>query len=155
MSLDITFEKQFTIEDVENKTSLNIEYKDNNWWLYKNNSFILIKCYTHSETDIKNMILDGFEILKDGEKTYAIKNDEKELIIYDKGKKNIIDSLTRYGMNDISLILDEIVLTFQTKFITDNEEEMIYRDETLSIDNLYNNVMLKYGYKINNGIISK
>lgn len=46
-------------------------------------------------------------------------------------------------------------ITFQTKFMTDEGEEMIWRDETLGVDKMYDEVTTKYGYKIENGIISK
>jgi len=155
MSLDITFQKEFTIEDVENKTSIAIEYKNNNWWMCKNNSVIMIKCYTQTEEDIERFKSDGFEIVEEDGKTYAVKDGDKGLIRFDKGKKNIVDGLTRYGMNELSEIMDELVLTFQTKFITDEKEEMFWRDNTLDVDKMYDDVTKKFGYIIENGIISK
>lgn len=155
MSLDITFQKEFTIQDVENKTSITIEYEKDNWWMRKNGSTILIKCYTQTEADVESMKSQGFEILEENGKTYAVKDGHKGLIRYDKGKENVVDGLTRYGMNELSEIMDELVLTFQTKFITDEEEEMLWRDETLDVDKMYDEVTTKYGYKIENGIISK
>jgi len=155
MSLDITFQKEFTIEDVENKTSITIEYKNNNWWIRKNDSVIMIKCYTQTQEDVDKFKSDGFDIIEENGRTYVLKDGDKRLIRYDKGKENVVDGLTRYGMNELSEIMDELVLTFQTKFITDDEEEMLWRDETLDVDKMYDEVTTKYGYKIENGIISK
>lgn len=155
MSLDITFQKEFTIEDVENKTSITIEYKNNNWWMCKNDSVIMIKCYTQTQEDVDKFKSDGFDIIEENGRNYVLKGGDKRLIRYDKGKENVVDGLTRYGMNELSEIMDELVLTFQTKFITDEEEEMLWRDETLDVDKMYDEVTTKYGYKIENGIISK
>lgn len=155
MSLDITFQKNFTIEDVEIKTSIIIEYKNNNWWMCKNDSAILIKCYTQTEADIERFKVDGFDIIEENGKTYALKDDHKRLIRFDKGKKNDVDGLTCYGMNNLSEIMNELVLTFQTKFITDEEEEMLWRDKTLDVDKMFDEVTTEFGYKIENGIISK
>lgn len=155
MSLDITFQKEFTIDDVENKTSITIEYKNNNWWMCKNDSVIMIKCYTQTQEDVDKFKSDGFDIIEENGRTYVLKDGGKRLIRYDKGKENVVDGLTRYGMNELSEIMDELVLTFQTKFITDEEEEMLWRDETLNVDKMYDEVTTKYGYKIENGIISK
>jgi len=69
-------------------------------------------------------------------------------------KKNIIDGLTSYGSNNLSEIMDELMLTFQTKFITDEQREMFYRDENLDVDKLYDDTIKAYGYKIENGIIT-
>lgn len=118
MSLDITFQKEFTIKDVEDKTSIKIEYKDDEIFMYKN----------------------GYAYI------HTIKNDNGDLIV---------DSLTRYGANNISDIMDELVITFQTKFITDEEMEMIWRDETLNIDDMFDNTTKSFGYKIDNGLIYK
>lgn len=129
MSLDITFQKEFTIEDVENKTSIKAEYNKGQYWLVKNGSHVLINSYTSTEEDIKN---------------------------YDNGKKKIVDGLTSYGLNSISEILDELVLTFQTQFMTDEEENMIYHNQSIDVDEVFSNATKKYGYNIDNdGNISR
>jgi len=156
MLLDIIFQKEFTIEDVENKTSITIEHKNNNWWMSKKDSVIMIKCYTQTQEDMDRFKSDGFEIVEEDGKTFAIKDGVKGLIRFDKGKKNVVDGLTRSGMNELSEIMDELVLTFQTKFITDEEEEeMFWIDKTLDVNKTYDDVTKNFGYKIENGIISK
>jgi len=155
MSLDITFQKEFTIEDVENKTPITIDYKNDNWWMCKNNSIIMIKCYTKTKEDVERFKSEGFVIVEEYGETYAVKDCDKRLIRFDKGKKNVVDGLTIYGRNELSEILDVLVLTFQTKFITDEEEEMFWRDNTLDVDMMFDDVTKKFGYKIENEIISK
>lgn len=155
MSLDFIFEKKFTIEDVEIKTSIKVIHQNNNWWLCKNGSTILVKCYTQTEEDINKLKSDGFEILVDGDKTYLIKGDIKLLVRFDMGKNNNVDGLTKYGSNEITDIMDEIVITFQTKFITDEEEEILWRDDTIDVNIIYDDTTKKFGYKIENGVISK
>lgn len=121
MSLDITFKKKFTIQEVEDKTSIDIEYQNNNWWMRKNGSSVLIKSYSTE----------------------------------DNGKDNIIDGLTCYMGNTLSEIMDELVLVFQTKFITCEEEEMCYYDSSIDVNALYDEVTLRYGYEIVDGVITK
>lgn len=50
-----------------------------------------------------------------------------------------------------------IVIGFQTKLITDNEEEDLFRDRSLDVDQMYTTVTTHFGYIIdeNTGIISK
>ena len=45
--------KEFTIEDVENKTSIKAEYNKEQYWLVKNGSHVLINSYTSTEEDFK------------------------------------------------------------------------------------------------------
>ena len=155
MSLDITFQKEFTIEDIEKNTTIDIEFKDGNWWLLKNKSCILVKCYLYQKDDIDDLIKNDYEIIEEEGILYAVKDTHRILINTDKGKKNNVDGLTRYGMNDLSEIMDELVLTFQTKFITDEEEEMLYHDQSLNIDDLFTETTKKFGYTIENDKIKK
>lgn len=154
MSQDITFEKEFTIEDVENKTSIKIEYQKGNYWMSKNESSILINTYTDSLDDVEKLKNEGYSIEDENGITYAIKGDEKRTIYLDKGKKNEVVSITRFGGNDLSEILDELVITFQTRFITDDEEQELYCGENPDEDKLYTDATIKYGYKIEDDIIS-
>ncbi len=158
MSQDITFEKLFTIEDVENKTSIKVEYEKGKYWLSKNGSVICVTTNLSSDEDIQKLKDEGYSIeteIEDGyEYTRAIKGDDRILLFLDKGKKTFVDEITRYGMNELWEILKELVITFQTKFITDEEEEMMWHDPTIDVDKLYTETTLKYGFEIKNGIIS-
>jgi hypothetical protein len=154
MSLEITFQKEFTIEDVENKTSIQIEEKDGEYWMVKNNSSILIKSYVKTQEELNNLKKEGFEIIEENGKTYISKDGNKGLIRFDKGKKNVVDGLSKYGQNSLGEIMNELVLTFQTKFITDNEEEMFMHDNNLDSEKLFDDATKSYGYRIENGVIS-
>ena len=156
MSLDIIFQKRFTIEDVENKTSIKIEFKNNNYWMCKNDSRILIVSDIQTEMDVERFKVDGFEIIMDNNEMFALKDDVKCLIRFDMGKKNIVNRITQYGMNDLSEIMDELVFGFQTKFITDIQMDMLYDGncDISDICKLYDDTTKLHGYKIENNIIS-
>jgi hypothetical protein len=120
MSLDISFNKKITMEDIKDKTPLKIEYVNN----------------YHYITD----------------------EDNNHMLIQEKGYRdklgNTIDSptldLTCYGANNPKKIMDTLINTFHAKFITDEEQERIYRDTTglIDIEKLYDEVMERYGYSV-------
>ena len=117
MSLDITFEKSFTLDEIKKTTSIEIKYEKNKHWLVKNGSCILINT-------------------EEGETEF--------------------DSITRYGENELTEIMNEIVINSQTRFITDNELPDLFNSKSeKDTDKLFNDTTIKYGYKINNdGVIS-
>lgn len=129
MSLDITFQKKFTFDDVINKTSITIVNKNKFWWMRKNNSIVLIK--------------------------YYIPPNNNELITNNNNDNRIIWGITAYAWSKYHDVLDELVLTFQTKFITDLEEEMYIRDNTLDINKLFDAVTQNFGFVIEDGVIIK
>ena len=69
---------------------------------------------------------------------------------------NSVDSptleLTCYGSNNPKKIMDTLINIFHAKFITDNEEELLFRDTEglVDIERLYDEVMERYGYATNN-----
>jgi hypothetical protein len=107
MSLDITFQKRFSLNEVENKTSIKVVKEGVNYWLKKNDNIVLV---------MEN--------------------------------KCIVCGLTSYGKNNFSEIMDELVVTFQTKFITDNEEETLYYESDIDVDKLFYDTTKEYGYII-------
>ena len=120
MSLDISFNKKITMEDIKEKTPLKIECVNNhNFITDEDNNHMLIK-----------------------EKGYTDK------------LGNRVDSptleLTCYGANNPKKIMDTLINTFHAKFITDNEEELLFRDTTglVDIEKLYDEVMKKFGYPV-------
>ncbi len=125
MSVEYTFNKKISLDDIENKTNLKIVLnKDTKWLVDEFNNHVLIN-----------------------ENNYSDENG------------NVVDSptleLTVYGLNNPTKIMDELIKNFNAKFITDNEELLLFHNSELfdEIDVLYDNVMEKYGY-LNNGIIS-
>jgi len=89
------------------------------------------------KTDIKVEERDGEFWLKKGEN-----------VILTKVKNGIIHGLTRYGENSISEVMNKLVVVFQTKFITDNEEEMVHHDPEIDVDKLFDDTTTEYGYTI-------
>ena len=120
MSVDYTFNKKISLENIERKTKLKIVInKDEKWLVDDFNNHILIK-----------------------EKNYRDK------------KGNIVDSptleLTVYGLNNPTKIIDLLIEHFDTKFITDNEEELLFHEPKLldELNDVYDDVMTKFGYLV-------
>jgi len=44
--------------------------------------------------------------------------------------------------------MNKLVVVFQTKFITDNEEEMVHHDPEIDVDKLFDDTTTEYGYTI-------
>lgn len=155
MSIDITFDKSFTLADVEAKTSIKIEHRNKQYWMRKGDSIILIKTYHHTQKNLDEFKQDGFIIEEiDGER-YATKTGSENIkIIVDDGKSNRVYGLSHYGLNSLQEIMVELVITFQTKFITDNEVEMFYYEPDLDVDKLYSDTTMKFGFEIIDGVIS-
>lgn len=125
MSVDFTFNKKISFDDIEQKTSLKIiENNGKKWIIDTFNNHMLIK-----------------------ENNYVDKD------------RNPADSptleLTAYGGSNSTNIRDELIRHFNTKFITDNEEDMFYYKPELldKIDEIYNSVMEDFGYIIKDDII--
>lgn len=87
MSIDITFQKQLNLKEIQEKTDIRVEEHEGKKYLTYNGSVLPI-------TDL----------------------DENENFT----------SISQYGMNTLSEIMDIIVSTFQIKFFTDNELYEIY-----------------------------
>lgn len=119
MSLDIFFLNSFTLEEVESKTDIKVEYQKDNYWFVKNGSTVLVN----------------------------IHKDDEDKQIY-------VDGISAYGINSPYEILDDIVLTFQTLFITDNEFELFGRGLDLNVEKLYHDTTVKFGFKLENGVIT-
>ena len=155
MSLDITLNKNITLQEIIDKTTIKVEYKDDVHWLVKDGNVINVKTYTYSDEDIQKLISEGKNIEESNGENYLILNGEKYLLPKDKGLNNRIGRLTRYGVNKLKDILSEIVTTFQTKFITDEEEKMIYNEEDINVDNLFLDTTIYYGFNIKeDGVIT-
>jgi hypothetical protein len=126
MSLDIFFDKRFTLNDVKNKTTLEVKFVNDKYWIEKGNSVVLV-CQS-----------DNIEY---------------------SGLDNIVYEITSYGLNDMKDIMNEIILTFQTMFVTDNEMEFLWRHAEMNQDDIYKIYKItteRYGYFVDeNNIISK
>lgn len=54
--------------------------------------------------------------------------------------------LVRYGSNDPSNILDELVEKFELKFLTDDDEEYLHYNKDEDFDTYLDECMKSYGY---------
>lgn len=155
MSISFYFDKVFTLEDVEKNTSLNVIYENKNWFIGKNDSYVMAIYYYHTDGDINNFINDGYEIITDVNNKYAVKEDEKILLKNDNGLKNKIDNIVKFGnRSGLAEILNELVITFQLRFMTDDEFESFMHDE-YDAEYLFKTTMNKYGYIIDDNNVIK
>jgi hypothetical protein len=121
MSVEYIFNKKISFDDINEKTSLKVvENNGSRWILDPLNNQMLIK--EKNYVNVKGESVDGPTL---------------ELIVY--------------GINNSNMIRDELVKHFNVKFITDNELEMFFHDHKLleKIDEIYDSVMVEYGYIIN------
>lgn len=132
MSLDITFQKIISLSDIQNSTSIKSEILGDAIYLSKNNATVTA----------------NYQYIK------SIENDDNIISSDDI----IINGITIYNIqyDNCTEILNDIVLTFQTKFITDDEEQIIYSSniDDIDIEKMFNDTTIKYGYKIFNEYIS-
>lgn len=120
MSVDYTFNKKISFNDINEKTSLKVvENNGSNWIVDPFNNHMFIK-----------------------EKNYVNYNGEPV--------DSPTLELTVYGGNNSTMIRDELIKHFNVKFITDNEEEIFYYHPELleNIDEIYNSVMTEHNYII-------
>lgn len=59
-----------------------------------------------------------------------------------------IHELTSYGLNNPTKIMDTLIETFNVKFITDNEKEIIFHEPDADVEKMFNEVTAKFGYVI-------
>lgn len=125
MSVDYSFNKKISFDEIINKTSLKIEnHNDHNWLIDEFGNHILIK--------EKNCVDENC---------------------------NPVDPPTleicAYGRNNSTKVRDELIKHFNVKFITDNEEELLYHEPERceNIEQMFDKVMEQYGYLINGEII--
>lgn len=113
MSIDITFQKNLNLKEIQEKT--NIQIVDHNGKKY-------------------------------------LSHNGNVLPITDLDENGNFSSISQYGRNELSEIIDIIVPTFQTKFITDNEWEIIIyeqnRGNNIDVNNVFNETTKSYGYDI-------
>ena len=112
MSIDITFQKQLNLKEIQEKTDIRVEEHEGKKFLIYNGSVLPI-------TDL----------------------DENENFT----------SISQYGMNALSEIMNIIVPTFQIKFITDNELDFILHEQMrgneVDIDEIFNETTKKYHHE--------
>lgn len=131
MSVDITFNKKITIKMIrDNIQDCEIEKYE------KHNLFVISKCYGICEED----------------EQYAQIIFQNDINSYEDIENEDIYLFTLRGSGD--LIIKEIALKLQAKFLTDNEEfDLHYQDTTDWNENnwneLFNTAMNKVGLTIN------
>lgn len=154
MSIDLRFEKSFTINNILEKTKIKILEKDGSMWMNIGNSSCLIVSYFQSNDDIREYIDKGYNIINEDGKVHAKNGNENIQLRLDRGYENIVDGVTFYGW--CNEILDEIVLTFQTRFITDEDDYIIcYGEEEVNPDEIYDKTTERFGYVFNGELIIK
>ena len=152
MSIDIYFEKRFTLEDVENKTSIEVVFANDDWWLRKNGMVAAVDSCFYTEEGLEKMKKEGWSIIQEDGETYAVKEDKKHRLAVDVGKKNRVVRITTYGANAISEMLNELILTFQTR-VMDDEEMHAYWISKCDPFKLYDDYTKNAGYIIEDGVI--
>jgi succinate dehydrogenase flavin-adding protein (antitoxin of CptAB toxin-antitoxin module) len=146
MAIDIYFHKPLKINDIKEKTNLEIKFIDGDFFVYKNEDGMRISCYYDFDFDIDST--DNFR------EKYI-----KQMI--DKGLDNYINYMTVRGCKEADSILEEIALKLQTMFILDCTEEFEYimcSDNDEDVFDAYKSFMHKDGFLIigkNNYIIVK
>lgn len=125
MSLDIMFNKSISLEDIENKTTLKIKDKNNCKWLVDEFGNCMLIKENNWVDEFGNKVND-----------YSLE-------------------LTSYGLNNPTKIMEELIKTFDAKFITDNELEILYyeSENEINMNELFDNSMKRFGYLIDDKIV--
>lgn len=100
-----------------------------------------------SKTDIKVSYNKSFIALSKGEFGLRV----SRLFVQDSDEIYISELDYRYkGME----IVYDLILAFQTKVMTDEDEESLIRGLETDVDKLFTERTLQYGFNIDNGVIS-
>lgn len=103
--------------------------------------------------DIKNKTTI---VVEEKDNEYWLSYNKSKILIdlFDK-KTNSFSGLTRYGLNDLTVIMNQIVITFQTRFLDCDGQQHFFNEPTLDLNELYDKTLTKYGYSIDeSGLIS-
>ncbi len=151
MSIEFTFKKDLTIRSIEENTSIQSENRNDDWYLVKDGGVIHVYLNEYEEEFINSLIKKGYKKETDEGGVYLILEDDKFYIEPVSEKDHLIDMISYRGSG--ADIIDEIVLKFQTTFITDNE---YYELSSRSFDDVARETTIKNGYDIDeNGLISR
>ena len=132
-------------------------------WTKSKNNNMSIDITFEKRLNLKE-IQEKTDILVDEHKGKKyLKYDGSTLPINDLDENENFTSISQYGLNTLGGIMNIIVPTFQTRFITDEvfedfiHEQMKGKEYTLDeMDNIWTETTIHYGYEISkNGIITK